>query len=119
METQKVVLVVESEAYVVHVLEVKLRNNGFGFYGASNGGEGYRMACQEKPDIVVIDSSMIEMVEKMRENEGTKNVPVILLNSRSYCLSQEQQELLGIDKVLSKPFSPAALIVAIKEILSV
>jgi len=45
-----------------------------------NGEDGFELACKEKPDIVVTDFQMpvmtgLELVEKLRQNEETKNIP--------------------------------------------
>lgn len=119
---QKKVLVVDDEIHIVHVVAIKLRNNGYEVVSANNGAEAYELACEVQPDIVVTDYQMpvmsgIELVEKLRENEQTKNIPVIMLTARSFAISKEQQEQLNISDCLSKPFSPRELLVNIEDIL--
>ncbi len=119
---QKKVLVVDDEIHIVHVVAIKLRNNGYEVVSANNGAEAYELACEVQPDIVVTDYQMpvmsgIELVEKLRENEQTKHIPVIMLTARSFAISKEQQEQLHISDCLSKPFSPRELLVNIEDIL--
>ncbi len=119
---QKKVLVVDDEIHIVHVVAIKLRNNGYEVVSANNGAEAYELACEVQPDIVVTDYQMpvmtgIELVEKLRENEQTKHIPVIMLTARSFAISKEQQEQLCISDCLSKPFSPRELLVNIEDIL--
>ena len=59
----------------------------------------------------------IELVEKVRSNEETKHIPVVLLTARSFAITQETQESLGIEECLSKPFSPKELLKTIQDIL--
>jgi len=99
-----------------------LRNNGYDVVSASDGEEAYELACSEKPDIVVTDYQMpvmsgLELIEKLRKNEDTKDVPVIMLTARSFAVEQEQQEKLRIDRCLSKPFSPKELLGNIEDVL--
>ncbi len=119
---QKKVLVVDDEIHIVHVVAIKLRNNGYEVISANNGAEAYKLACEVNPDIVVTDYQMpvmtgMELVEKLRENEQTKNIPVIMLTARSFAISKEQQEQLQISDCLSKPFSPRELLINIEDIL--
>ncbi len=116
------VLVADDELHIIHVVAIKLRNNGYEVVAASNGAEAYELACQEKPDIVVTDYQMplmtgIELIEKMREDERTKDIPVVLLTARSFAITQEMQETLGVSECLSKPFSPKELLKTIQDIL--
>ena len=119
---QKKVLIVDDEIHIVHVVAIKLRNNGYEVISANNGAEAYELACEVMPDIVVTDFQMpvmtgLELVEKLRENDQTKNIPVIMLTARSFAISKEMQEQLQISDCLSKPFSPRELLVNIEDIL--
>ena len=116
------VLVADDEIHIIHVVAIKLRNNGYEVIAANNGAEAYDLACREKPDIVVTDYQMplmtgIELITKLRGDERTKDIPVILLTARSFAVTQEQQESLGVSSCLSKPFSPKELLKTIQDIL--
>jgi len=116
------VLIADDEIHIIHVVAIKLRNNGYEVIAANNGAEAYDLACREHPDIVVTDYQMpfvtgIELVEKLRANEETKSIPVILLTARSFAISDELQRSLGVEECLSKPFSPKELLKTIEDIL--
>jgi two-component system alkaline phosphatase synthesis response regulator PhoP len=116
------VLIADDEVHIIHVVAIKLRNNGYDVLSADNGSEAFELACAEHPDIVVTDYQMpvmtgIELIERMRANEATRDIPVILLTARSFAISQEQQESLGVAACLSKPFSPKELLKSIQDIL--
>lgn len=119
---EKTVLVVDDEIHIVHVVAIKLRNNGYEVITANNGAEALELAQQESPDIIVTDYQMpvmsgLELVKELRENEITKNIPVILLTARSFAISKEEQNDLQISRCLSKPFSPRELLGDIEDIL--
>jgi len=119
---EKKVLVVDDEIHIVYVAAIKLRNNGYEVVTATNGAEAFELACAEKPDIIVTDFQMpvmtgLEFVEKIRQNEETKDIPVILLTARSFAISKEQEQDLQISGCLSKPFSPRELLENIEDIL--
>jgi len=118
----KRVLVVDDEIHIVHVVAIKLRNNGYEVITADNGAEALEVAQQERPDIIVTDYQMpvmsgLELVKELRENETTKDIPVILLTARTFAVSEEQQQELQISTCLSKPFSPRELLGYIEDIL--
>jgi len=118
----KKVLVVDDEIHIVYVVAIKLRNNGYEVVTAANGAEAFELACAEKPDIIVTDFQMpamtgLEFVEKIRQNEETKDIPVILLTARNFAISKEQEQDLQISGCLSKPFSPKELLENIEDIL--
>jgi two-component system alkaline phosphatase synthesis response regulator PhoP len=120
--TGKKVLVVDDEIHIVHVVAIKLRNNGYEVISADNGAEAFDLACEEKPDIIVTDFQMpvmsgLELVEKLRQQDDTKDIPVIMLTARSFAISKEQQEDLRISSCLSKPFSPKELLGNIEDVL--
>ena len=118
----KRVLVVDDEIHIVHVVAIKLRNNGYEVMSADNGAKAFELACREKPDVVVTDFQMpimtgMELVEKLRQHEETKDTPVIMLTARSFAVSKKQRERLQISSCLSKPFSPKELLENIEDIL--
>ena len=119
---ERKVLVVDDEIHIVHVVAIKLRNNGYEVITAEKGAEAFERSCEDKPDIIVTDFQMpvmtgVELVEKLRQNEGTKEIPVILLTARSFAIEQEQKQRLHISECLSKPFSPKELLRSIEDIL--
>jgi CheY-like chemotaxis protein len=118
----KTVLVVDDEIHIVHVVAIKLRNNGYEVISADNGAEALELALRDKPDIIVTDYQMpvmtgLELVDNLRRHEETKDTPVIMLTARSFAISQEQQDELQISGCLSKPFSPKELLGNIEDIL--
>jgi two-component system alkaline phosphatase synthesis response regulator PhoP len=120
--SKKKVLVVDDEVHIVHVVAIKLRNNDYEVISAENGAEAFKLACTEKPDIIVTDFQMpvmtgIELVEKIRQCDQIKDIPVIMLTARSFAIEEQQREDLQISQCLSKPFSPKELLGNIEDIL--
>jgi len=120
--SMKKVLVVDDEIHIVHVVAIKLRNNNFDVITAANGAEAYELACREKPDIIVTDFQMpnmngLELIQEIRRNEQTRDIPVILLTARSFAIDEQQRQQLQISECLSKPFSPKELLRSIEDVL--
>jgi two-component system alkaline phosphatase synthesis response regulator PhoP len=120
--TGKKILVVDDEIHIVHVVAIKLRNNGYEVLTAENGSEAFKVACEEKPDVIVTDFQMpvmtgLEMVEALRQNQETADVPVIMLTARGFAIEESQRQQLRISECLSKPFSPKELLRTIEDVL--
>jgi len=120
--SKKRVLIVDDEIHIVHVVAIKLRNNDYEVITAENGDEAFNLACSEKPDIIVTDFQMpvmtgLELVEKIRRCDQTRDIPVIMLTARSFAIEDQQKEDLQISQCLSKPFSPKELLENIEDIL--
>lgn len=115
-------LIVDDEIHIVQVVAIKLRNNGFDVTTAENGAVGLELAGEIHPDIVVTDFQMpvmtgIELVENLRKQESTKDIPVIMLTARGFAIEDDQRETLKISAFLSKPFSPREVLKTIEETL--
>jgi CheY-like chemotaxis protein len=120
--TPRKVLVVDDEVHIVHVVAIKLRNNGYEPITAGNGQEAYDLACRENPDIIIADYMMpvmtgLELLEKLRENEATRNIPFILLTARNFAIDDVNQQRLNVSLCITKPFSPKELLRDIEDIL--
>ena len=121
MSDQKV-LVVDDEFHIVQVVAIKLRNNGFTVLTADNGADAYTIACEEKPDVIITDYQMpqmsgLELIEKLRQNEATREIPVLMLTARGFAIEDEQKQALKIAQCLSKPFSPREVLQSIESVL--
>ena len=118
----KKVLIADDEIHIIHVVSIKLRNNGYEVISAENGADALALACEENPDIVVTDYQMpgmtgLELVRQLRQNEATKNTPVIMLTARDFAVEEAEKEQLQISELLNKPFSPKELLRSVSDIL--
>ena len=115
-------LVVDDEFHIVQVVSIKLKNNGFDVTTADNGSVAYDLACEMKPDIIVTDYQMpvmsgLELIQKLRENPETEQIPVIMLTARGFAIEDDQKEKLRVSACLSKPFSPREVLQTIEDVL--
>jgi two-component system alkaline phosphatase synthesis response regulator PhoP len=120
--TGKKVLVVDDEIHIVHVVTIKLRNNGYEVMSADNGADAFDVASHEKPDVIITDYQMpimtgLELIHKLRESKEMQDIPVIMLTARNFALDQEERDRLRIAGCLSKPFSPRELLGYVEDVL--
>ena len=120
---QRKALVVDDEIHIVQVVAIKLRNNGFDVRTAENGAVALEYIKAEKPDVIVTDFQMpvmsgLELIENLRSDPETVDIPVIMLTARGFAIEDEKKERLNIAVCLSKPFSPREVLKCIEEALS-
>jgi len=121
---QRKALVVDDEIHIVQVVAIKLRNNGFDVRTAENGAVALECVKAEKPDIIVTDFQMpvmsgLELIENLRREPETADIPVIMLTARGFAIEEEKKQQLNITACLSKPFSPREVLQCIEETLSI
>ncbi len=117
------ILVVDDEAHILHVLSLKLRNAGYEVDTAVDGEDGYELASQGVPDLIITDFQMpymtgLELCRALAANGSTAHIPVLILTARGYALDDEDLKIGNIRGVLSKPFSPRAVLQLVKETLA-
>ena len=112
------VLVVEDEADVRRLIEIKLKKTGFEVTTAKDGQEGVDKALVEKPDLMVIDVMMpkkdgYSVVSEMREKLGVNAPIMILLTAKGQEADVVKGIASGADDYIVKPFSPRELLARI------
>ncbi|HLN19385.1 MAG TPA: response regulator [Patescibacteria group bacterium] len=84
--SKKRILVIEDEVSLNQALVEFLSSETFEVFSAHDGEEGIRMTKSKKPDLVLLDIILpkkdgYEVLEELKANEETKNIPVILLTN--------------------------------------
>lgn len=93
------VLIIEDEDLVARMYQKSLQFDDFDVEVAIGGKEGYQMIKDHKPDLVLLDIMMpepdgMEVLEMIKGDPETKNIPVIMLTN----LSGEYDSKLAISK---------------------
>lgn len=116
------VLVVEDEAAIRDMLSFTLNAAEFEVIEAPNAEQGWKLILDQKPDILVLDwmlpgVSGVSLAQRIRQNDQTRALPIILLTARG----EESDQVLGFesgaDDYVIKPFSPRALVARLKALL--
>lgn len=115
------ILVVDDEAHILHVLSLKLRNAGHEVLTSVDGEEAFEVACQELPDLIITDFQMpymtgLELCRALADHEPTSQIPVLILTARGYALDDEDLLIGNIKGVISKPFSPRAVLQLVEDL---
>jgi signal transduction histidine kinase/ligand-binding sensor domain-containing protein/DNA-binding response OmpR family regulator len=120
-ESKPVLLLVEDNPELLHFLSVHLSAN-FLLYTAADGNEGWSRAVELLPDIIISDVMMpgmsgTELCRKIKTDERTSHIPVILLTARTSLLFKIEGIETGADDYITKPFSLAFVDARIRNLL--
>jgi len=118
------ILVVDDEVYILHILDFSLGAEGFDVITATDGEEALAKAQREKPDLIVMDVMMprldgYETCRRLKNDPGTRDIPVLLLTARGREEDRQQGMDSGADDYITKPFSPNKLISRVSDILGI
>lgn len=109
------VLLVDDESDIREVAQVSLEMvAGWDVHTAADGSEGLAAAVAHHPDAILLDVMMPDMdgpsvFEKLQQQEGTRDIPVVLLTAKTQSADRERFVKLGVAGVLTKPFDPMSL----------
>ena len=116
------ILVIDDDFAINELIKINLELQGFDVVQAFNGIEGFALAKQESPALIVLDVMMPEVdgytvAKRIRQTEDIKDMPIIMLTALSELNDKAKGFNLGIDDYLTKPFEPEELIMRIRALL--
>ena len=116
------ILVVDDDLAINELIKVNLELAGYSVLSALDGNKGYALCKQESPDLIVLDVMMPEVdgytvAKRIRENDSTKDIPIIMLTALNMLQNKVQGFNIGVDDYLVKPFEMEELLVRIKALL--
>ncbi len=115
----KRILVIDDEPAIHKLLRVILEHEGFQIIGLEQREGKMETVARGKPDLIILDIMMpevdgFEILKMLKEDEETRDIPVLVLTVRSLREDREKAAALGADLYMTKPFQPAELVEAVK-----
>mgnify|MGYP002129869328 CR=1 FL=1 len=116
------ILIVDDEAPIREMIAVALEMAGYDCLEAENSQQAHAIIVDRKPDLILLDwmlpgMSGVEFAKRLRSEERTRSIPLIMLTARG----EEQDKVAGLeagaDDYVTKPFSPRELVARIKAVL--
>jgi DNA-binding response OmpR family regulator len=115
------ILLVEDDFFLADIYQTKLAVEDFDVVVAQDGAEGLQKAQTEEPDLILLDIMLpkmdgLEVLKKLKADNRTKHIPVILLSN----LGQEfvvkgGMNLGAVDYLLKSDLTPREVIDKIKD----
>ncbi len=118
-----IALVVDDSLSARRALAQVIQDAGFDVRTAKDGLEAVGIIEKKKPDIMLVDMEMprmngMELTSHVRGFENTKDIPVIMVTSRSTDKHRKQAEAAGVDVYVTKPFSEDDLLDHVHDLLN-
>ena len=116
------ILVAEDDRDIRELIVFTLQISGFKVIEVPNGEEAVKIATESKPDLILMDVRMPKMTgyeacKKLKEQESTKDIPVVFLSAKGQETEINTGLELGAVKYFLKPFGPDELSKQVNEIL--
>ncbi len=120
--TDRTVLIVDDEFAIRDMLRMALEIAEFNCLEADNIQSAYQVIVDERPDIVLLDwmlpgGSGLELLRRLKRNDATKDIPVIMLTAKTTEDNVIQGLDVGADDYITKPFAPRELIARIRALM--
>ncbi|MEA3363606.1 MAG: response regulator transcription factor [Thermodesulfobacteriota bacterium] len=121
-DQKKSVLVIEDEEDILALLHYNLIKAGYNADCASHGEEALKSIATKIPDLILLDLMLpgidgMEICRRLRSDEATSEIPIIMLTARG-----EEEDVvrgleLGADDYVTKPFSIKVLLARVQTVL--
>jgi len=118
----KTVLIVDDEPAIREMIAVALEMAHYDCMEAADAREAHALIIDRQPDIILLDwmlpgSSGIELARRLKKEESTANIPIVMLTAKVEEDNKIRGLEVGADDYITKPFSPRELVARLKAVL--
>jgi DNA-binding response OmpR family regulator len=122
-EDVRTVLVADDDEDILELVSFRLERAGYEVVTARDGAAALATAQERRPDLAVLDVMMpglngYEVTQRLRADDATRDIPVILLTARVQEADVNRGFEAGADDYLRKPFSPQELRARVQAIIA-
>lgn len=117
------ILIVEDDPTLLEMYSLKLKEDGFNFFTASDGEAGLEIAFKEKPSVILLDIMMPKMdgfavLAKIKEDSSFANTPIIMLSNLGQKGDVDKGKKLGAsDYIVKASMTPSQVVEKIKSFI--
>jgi CheY-like chemotaxis protein len=124
MKDKPVILVVDDQFQNIELLEAYLVPLGYEIVSVASGQEALEKLSDNQIDLVLLDIMMpgmsgIEVLEKLRADQKTRLIPVVMVTALKETQDKIKALEAGCDDFISKPFDRVELLARVKSILKI
>lgn len=123
MSKQARVLVADDDEDILTLVKAVLERAGHEVIAVQDGAQALASLRSQKPDLAVLDISMpeldgLEVLRRVRDDDGIRALPVILLTAKAQEADVERGYAAGASAYVKKPFSPRELAERVESLLA-
>ena len=116
------ILVIDDDNAINELIKINLELQGYTVIQAYNGVDGFALAKQETPALIILDVMMPEVdgftvAQRIRQCAETAETPIIMLTALSQLNDKVNGFNIGVDDYLTKPFEIDELLVRVRALL--
>ncbi len=118
----KRVLVADDEPNILQSVALVLEEEGYHVLTATDGEQTLRLAVKETLDLIILDIKMPkisgrEVFRRLRENEKSAHIPIMILTAIGEEIPAREEWKLDCVDYITKPFSPYAIVERVNKVL--
>ncbi len=122
IDDKKTIMVVDDSITIRKITERMLKRYGIDVVLAKDGVDATNILQDSIPDLMLLDIEMprmdgFEVASYVRNDERLKDIPIIMITSRTGAKHKEKAMEIGVDEYLGKPFQEDELVKDINKIL--
>jgi len=122
MDRKGRILIIEDEAAIREMVGYSLMKDGYACREAADAEQARAILNEEKPDLILLDwmlpgMSGIDYLRRLRNDSGTRDIPIIMLTARGEEADMVRGLDTGADDYITKPFSTRELLARLKAVL--
>ena len=119
----KRVLLIEDEPNIIEAIRFILVRDGWSVHTHSDGATAVKAVGEREPDVLILDAMLpnrsgFEILRDLREDQGTRDLPVLMLTARGQTKDREMAEAAGVSAYMTKPFSNAEVLEQVRALAS-
>jgi DNA-binding response OmpR family regulator len=121
-QSRPLVLVVEDDPHDWEIYGKILWYNGYDVFYAAEAEEGYRLALEHRPDLILLDLMLprvdgLTLCRRIKGDPGLADIPIIVLSGRPFTEFGDTVLELGCRAYLEKPISPVEVLHRVEELI--
>ena len=114
------VLVIDDQPFMLKLIRYNLEKHGYDVVTETDGLAALERIDEIAPDLAILDIRMpkitgTELCSKFREHKTHGDIPILILTSQLRENSEEEAKAAGATDFMTKPFSPAELLAAVRK----
>lgn len=118
----KRVLVIEDEPNISEALRFILSRSGWQVDVSADGQRAMKEMQTAPPDLLILDVMLpglsgFDVLRSVRADEGTRDLPVLMLTAKGQGADRAEAERLGATRFMTKPFANAEVIAAVEDMV--
>jgi len=123
VSVRRLVLIADDDEDILALVRATIERSGHEVMAVGDGAAALSAMAERRPDLAVLDIAMpeldgLEVLRRLRADDETRDLPVILLTAQAQAADVERGFATGASAYVRKPFSPRDLATRVDDLLA-